>query len=127
MKRDMDLVRQILITIEDYEDGFAPETVDVPGYTEETIGYHLVLMEAAGTICPFVFHRNGEASVTSAPPGRTPARWPAVRARWCMTCAGLPSGRSGGRACRDRSPCRSSGRRRVDLQALRDYGRSHAT
>lgn len=27
MKRDMDLVRQILITIEDYEHGFAPETI----------------------------------------------------------------------------------------------------
>jgi hypothetical protein len=50
MKRDMDLVRQILITIEDHEHGFAPETIEVPGYTEETIGYHLVLMGEAGLL-----------------------------------------------------------------------------
>jgi hypothetical protein len=50
MKRDMDLVRQILMIIEDHEHGFAPETIDVDGYTKETIGYHLVLMEEAGLI-----------------------------------------------------------------------------
>ncbi len=36
----------------------------------------------------------------SAPRGRMPARSPAVRARWCMTCAGRPSGRSSAPACR---------------------------
>jgi hypothetical protein len=50
MKRDMDLVRQILMTIEDHEHGYAPETIEVPGYTEEVIGFHLLLMGEAGLL-----------------------------------------------------------------------------
>jgi hypothetical protein len=50
MKRDMDLVRQILIVLEDYEHGLAPEPFAVPGYTEEQIGYHIVLMDEAGLV-----------------------------------------------------------------------------
>ena len=46
----MELVRQILIAIEDHEHGFAPDRIEVPGYTEETIGFHLVLMDEAGLI-----------------------------------------------------------------------------
>jgi hypothetical protein len=41
MKRDMDLVRQILMVMEDHEHGFAPHPFEVPGYTEEVVGYHL--------------------------------------------------------------------------------------
>jgi hypothetical protein len=33
MKRDMDLVRQILIVIEDHEHGFAPAEIVVPATT----------------------------------------------------------------------------------------------
>ena len=51
-------------------------------------------------------------SATSGPRGRTRARRRAVLAPWCMTCVGLPSGRSSAPACRDRSPCRSSVTRR---------------
>lgn len=51
MKRDMDLVREILITLEDHEHGLAPDgDLVIPGYTGETIGYHLVLMNEAGLI-----------------------------------------------------------------------------
>lgn len=67
MKRDMDLVRQILITIEDYEHGFAPEVIEVPGYDEETVGYHLVLLEEAGLIRATVTTGFGEQSPSATP------------------------------------------------------------
>jgi hypothetical protein len=50
MKRDMDLVREILMVMEDHEHGFAPNPFEVPGYTEEVVGYHLALMGEAGLI-----------------------------------------------------------------------------
>ena len=51
MKRDMELVREILITLEDHDHGHAPDgELQIPGYTQETIGYHLVLMGEAGLI-----------------------------------------------------------------------------
>jgi Hypothetical protein (DUF2513) len=50
MKRDMELVRQILLLIEDHEHGHAPPTIELPGYTEDIIGYHLVLMGEAGLL-----------------------------------------------------------------------------
>lgn len=50
MKRDMDLVRQILLVLEDHEHGHPPATIDLPGYTEEAVGYHLMLMGEAGLL-----------------------------------------------------------------------------
>jgi hypothetical protein len=51
MKRDMDLVRQILIAFEDHEHGYAPKRFPIPeGFTEEQVGYHLTLMGEAGLI-----------------------------------------------------------------------------
>jgi len=47
MKRDMDLIRAMLLTIESYPSGFAPEIV-IPGYTQEQINYHAVLLGEAG-------------------------------------------------------------------------------
>jgi len=47
MKRDMDLVRQILIFIEDHEHGFAPPQIEIDGYTDEVISFHLLLMGEA--------------------------------------------------------------------------------
>jgi hypothetical protein len=67
MKRDMDLVRQILMVMEDHEHGFAPETFEVSGYTEEAIGYHLVLMEEAGLIRATVTTAFGEQSPSATP------------------------------------------------------------
>jgi hypothetical protein len=67
MKRDMDLVRQILIAIEDHEHGFAPEVIEVPGYTEETVGYHLVLMAEAGLIRASDTTSFGEQSPSALP------------------------------------------------------------
>ena len=48
MKRDMDLVRQILLAIEEAP-GFAP-TLQIDGYTDEQIGYHVIIMIEASLI-----------------------------------------------------------------------------
>ncbi len=49
MKRDMDLIREILLAIEADEHGFAPK-IEIPGYTQEQIGYHAVLLGEAGLV-----------------------------------------------------------------------------
>jgi hypothetical protein len=51
MKRNMDLIRDILFLLEekaDPEDWLRPE--DVNGYTKEEVGYHIKLMYDAGII-----------------------------------------------------------------------------
>ena len=48
MKRDMDLVRKILLTIEEEPHGHAPSELMIDGYTEEQVGYHALLMIEGG-------------------------------------------------------------------------------
>ncbi len=48
MKRDMDLIRAILLTIESNPSGFAPQHLEINGYTQEQIGYHATLLGEAG-------------------------------------------------------------------------------
>ena len=50
MKRNMDLIREILIRMEDHEHGYAPNYLSIPGFTEEEIGYHCFLLNDAGLI-----------------------------------------------------------------------------
>jgi hypothetical protein len=50
MKRDMNLVRQIVLSIEASPSGFAPRELAVEGYSHEEIGYHLFIMLEAGLI-----------------------------------------------------------------------------
>lgn len=50
MKRDMDLVRKILLAMEEHEHGFAPRQIDIEGYSGEQIAYHAYLMDEAGLI-----------------------------------------------------------------------------
>ena len=50
MKRDIDLVRHILLFIEQHEHGTAPRDMAIDGYTEEQIGYHVHLMGQAGLL-----------------------------------------------------------------------------
>ena len=56
MKRNMDLIRKILIRIEEYPHfpeivSRKPEiSIDVPGHDEEEINYHLKLLSQAGLI-----------------------------------------------------------------------------
>ncbi len=50
MKRDMDLVRNILLAIEAEPTGYAPEKLVIEGYTKDQIGYHVFIMIEAGLI-----------------------------------------------------------------------------
>lgn len=50
MKRDMNLIREILLTLEAESSGFAPEHLEIEGYTNEQIGYHTFLLLEAGFI-----------------------------------------------------------------------------
>jgi len=47
MKRDMDLIRKILLEIESHEHGDAPQNFSVEGYSKETVGYHVHLLGEA--------------------------------------------------------------------------------
>ena len=47
MKRDMDLIRKMVLAIEDAPGGFAPR-MEFDGYTADQIGYHSHLMIQAG-------------------------------------------------------------------------------
>lgn len=50
MKRDMDLVRSILLALENSPHGRAPTELVVEGYSDEQVGYHAHLMHEAGLI-----------------------------------------------------------------------------
>lgn len=47
MKRDMELVREILVAIEECEDGYAPADFRGRPWRDATIGYHVYLMGQA--------------------------------------------------------------------------------
>lgn len=48
MKRDMELIRKMLIAIEDHPDVYAPDPLKIEGYSDEVIGYHAYLLIDAG-------------------------------------------------------------------------------
>jgi hypothetical protein len=50
MKRDMGLVRAILLTLAEHEQGYAPPNLEIPGYSEEQIGFHAYIMGQAGLL-----------------------------------------------------------------------------
>jgi len=50
VKRDMNVVRQLVLAIEASPSGFAPKDLIIDGYTHEEIGYHLYIMLEAGLI-----------------------------------------------------------------------------
>jgi hypothetical protein len=47
MRRDLDLIRKMVLAIEDAPSGFAPE-LRFDGYTEEQVAYHSYLLIDAG-------------------------------------------------------------------------------
>ena len=49
MKRDMDLIRLLLLQIESSETRYADD-LDTPGYSRQETGYHLELLISAGLI-----------------------------------------------------------------------------
>jgi len=50
MNRDMNLVRKILLEIENQATGYAPNNFAVEGYTQEQIRYHAYIMMQDGLI-----------------------------------------------------------------------------
>lgn len=72
MKRSMDLVRKILLAMNDHEDGYAPNDMGIEGHSEEEIGYHCLIMSEAGLIV---------ASNTSPMSSTTPTAMP-IRLTW---------------------------------------------
>jgi hypothetical protein len=48
MKRDMELIRKILLSVESHEDGFAPRELSIEGYSDDQVGYHCYLLGQAG-------------------------------------------------------------------------------
>jgi Hypothetical protein (DUF2513) len=48
MKRDMELIRKMILAIEDSSDGYAPYPMSIEGYTDGQIGYHAFLLVDAG-------------------------------------------------------------------------------
>jgi Hypothetical protein (DUF2513) len=50
MTRDMELIRQIALQIEESADGWAPESFSIDGYTEAQIGYHVLFMIEGGLV-----------------------------------------------------------------------------
>ena len=48
MKRDLDLVRKIVLAVEDLSTGTVLDEIEIEGYTREQIGYHCYLAIDAG-------------------------------------------------------------------------------
>ncbi len=48
MKRDMELVRQILLAVEAHPSAVQPCELHIPGFSEEQIAYHTQLLSQAG-------------------------------------------------------------------------------
>jgi hypothetical protein len=48
MKRDLDLIRKLLLAMEAREHAFVQEELSIEDYTEEQIGFHVYLLGEAG-------------------------------------------------------------------------------
>lgn len=48
MKRDLELIRKMVLAIEDNESGWAPDNLTFDGYSEAQVGYHAFLLIDAG-------------------------------------------------------------------------------
>ena len=63
MRRDHDLIRAIILHIEDYPHGeYPPQLPWIEGYSDEQIGYHCYLILEAGLGRGFPFEREGALS-----------------------------------------------------------------
>ena len=69
MKRDMDLVRKILMVCADHEHGYAPRGLVIEGYSEEGIetGTQLELVRRGSFPLPIPGHRHGLDAAVMAP------------------------------------------------------------
>lgn len=67
MKRNLELVRAILLAMEAAPHGFAPEPFTVTGYDQETIGHHVWLMAQGGLLTAADVTAQQDASPTALP------------------------------------------------------------
>jgi hypothetical protein len=63
MKRDMELVRQILLALEAHASGLAPTPFTIPGYDQEVIGHHVYLMAQGDLVTAATIVVFGESPV----------------------------------------------------------------
>lgn len=104
MKRDLDLVRKILLELEAHEHGYPPEGFTIDGYTGEQIGYHVYLMGQAELLNVANTAHMGSTSPTAIPvsvtwdghefleASRSPTVWQEAKKR--MASAGVSVGLS---------------------------------
>ena len=50
MRRDMDLVRKILLRVESDAEGLDPIGLSIEGYSEEQVGYHCYILGQSGLV-----------------------------------------------------------------------------
>jgi hypothetical protein len=67
MKRDMELVRKILLAMEAQPHGYTREPLTIPGYHPDTIGHHVWLMSDGGLIAAQNVTTVNDASPVSIP------------------------------------------------------------
>lgn len=53
MKRDMNLIRAILLEIEPYDELISSEDIKIEGYSTKQIGYHIRLLVEAGMLVAY--------------------------------------------------------------------------
>lgn len=66
MKRDMDLVRAILIACEKEPDGYPADVPSVEGYSTDQVAFHIYLMGEAGLLRVFDTTTIGSTSPSAA-------------------------------------------------------------
>ena len=71
MKRDMDLIREILLAIEESPHGFAPDKIMITGYSDEQIQYHAYLLGEAGLAKVVEITSHGDKSPNAVIQGLT--------------------------------------------------------
>lgn len=98
MKRDIDLIRNILLKMESHEHGFAPRPLPIEGYSNEQIEHHVYLMDQAGLLKAIQTTHMQSNSPTALPTSltweghefleaaRKPAMWEAAKRK--LTDAG---------------------------------------
>ena len=67
MRRDLELVRQILLAMEAHPHGFAPDAFTIAGYDQDTIGHHVWLMKQGALVTAVDVTCGGDASPTALP------------------------------------------------------------
>jgi hypothetical protein len=67
MQRDMELVRAILLKMEEHETGFAPSPFEIEGFTRGQIGYHVYLMGQAGLLNVVNVTAHGDSGPSALP------------------------------------------------------------